>query len=154
KTLMPNMQMRYAFMDDSFAKMYNNVHRIKQIFVSFAILAIFVACLGLFALSAFMVEQRKKEISIRMVLGATLQGIYKLLTLNFVTLILIAAAIAIPVSWYIMNRWLQDFAYKIDISWEVLAVGSIIAVVIAIFTISYQSISAALTQPYKNLRTE
>ncbi|MEM8507390.1 MAG: FtsX-like permease family protein [Bacteroidota bacterium] len=154
KTLMPNMQMRYAFMDDSFAKMYNNVNRIKQIFVSFAILAIFVACLGLFALSAFMVEQRKKEISIRMVLGATLQGIYKLLTLNFVKLILIAAAIAIPISWYIMNRWLQDFAYKIDISWEVLAVGAIIAVVIAIFTISYQSISAALTRPYRNLRTE
>ncbi|MFS4468662.1 ABC transporter permease [Maribacter sp. 2210JD10-5] len=151
---MPNMQPRYVFMDDSFAKMYNNVSRIKTIFITFAILAILVACLGLFALSAFMVEQRKKEISIRLVLGATLQNIYKLLTINFLRLIVISSIIALPISWYIMDRWLQDFSYRTSISWELMVMGALIAIMIAVFTISYQSISAALASPSKSLRTE
>ncbi len=150
----PNMTMRYAFMDDSFSKMYSNVSRIKTIFIAFAILAIFVACLGLFALSAFMVEQRKKEISVRMVLGASFKNIYKLLTVNFLKLIGIAVIIAVPISWLMMSNWLEDFAYRISVGWQVFALGACIAMVIAVFTISYQSIGAALTQPARNLRNE
>lgn len=150
----PNMAFRYAFMNDSFATMYANVSRIRAIFLCFAILAIFVACLGLFALSAFLVEQRKKEISIRMVLGASFQNIYKLLSLNFLKLVGLAILIAVPIGWYVMNRWLEDFAYKITIGWEILSGAAIIALIIAIVTISYQSIGAALIQPLKNLRSE
>lgn len=151
---MPNQSLRYAFMNESFAKMYDGVNRIRTIFLSFAILAIFVACLGLFALSAFLVEQRKKEISIRMVLGASFQNIYKLLSLNFLKLVGVAIVIAIPIGWYVMNRWLEDFAYKITVGWELFLGAAVIALVIAILTISYQSIGAALVQPLKSLRTE
>nr|WP_299338543.1 ABC transporter permease [Allomuricauda sp.] len=151
---MPNMELRYAFMDSSFAKMYDNVNRIRSIFVSFAVLAIFVACLGLFALSAFMVEQRRKEISIRRVLGASFRNIYNLLTVNFLSLIGIAALIAIPVAWYVMSRWLEDFAYSIEVTWQLLVLSTFISIFIAVLTISYQSITAALTQPSKNLRNE
>ncbi len=151
---MPNMALRYAFMNDSFAKMYDNVGRIRTIFLSFATLAIFIACLGLFALSAFLVEQRKKEISIRMVLGASFKNIYQLLSINFLKLVGIAILIAVPIGWFVMNRWLEDFAYSIDIGWQVLLASGIIALVIAILTISYQSIGAALIQPLKSLRSE
>jgi len=152
--LTPNLSLRYSFMNESFAQMYDSVSRIRTIFLAFAILAIFVACLGLFALSAFLVEQRKKEISIRMVLGASFQNIYKLLSLDFLKLVGIAIVLAIPIGWYAMNRWLEDFAYKISIGWELLAGAALIALVIAIVTISYQSIGAALIQPLKSLRTE
>lgn len=151
---MPNQSLRYAFMNDSFARMYDNVSRIRTIFLSFAFLAIFVACLGLFALSAFLVEQRKKEISIRMVLGASFQNIYKLLSLNFLSLVGISILIALPIGWFAMNRWLEDFAYKITIGWEILLGAAIIALIIAIATISYQSIGAALIKPLKSLRSE
>ena len=134
--------------------MHANIERMGKIFNSFALFAIFVACLGLFALSAFMVEQRKKEISIRKVLGAPFKSIYKLLTVDFMKLILISIAIAAPIGWYIMNRWLEDFAYRIDIGWEVFVGAGAIALFIALLTISYQSISAALMQPLKGFRTE
>lgn len=150
----PNMAVRYSFMNDSFAKMYDNVSRIRTIFLSFSILAILVACLGLFALSAFMVEQRKKEISIRMVLGASFKSIYSLLSVNFLKLVGVAIIIAIPVGWYVMSLWLEDFAYRISLDWTMFVIAGIIALIIAIFTISYQSISAALIQPLKSLRTE
>lgn len=150
----PNMAVRYSFMNDSFAKMYDNVSRIRTIFLSFSILAILVACLGLFALSAFMVEQRKKEISIRMVLGASFKNIYSLLSVNFLKLVGISIFMAVPVGWYMMNRWLEDFAYKINLDWTLFILAGVIALVIAIFTISYQSISAALIQPLKSLRSE
>ena len=148
-TFNPNMEMRYEFMDNSFALMYANVSRIKSIFISFAILAIFVACLGLFALSAFMVEQRKKEISIRLVLGAPFRSIYSLLTINFLKLVLIAIVMAVPIGWLMMRRWLEDFSYKINISWEVFLIAGIAAIVIALVTISYQSIGAALLKTVK-----
>ncbi len=153
-TFMPNMDLRYAFMDDSFSKMYQNVSRIKAIFISFAVLAIFVACLGLFALSAFMAEQRRKEISIRLVLGATFKNVYKLLTFDFLKLVFIAIVIASPIAWYVMTRWLEDYAYRIQITWQLFGLGALIAITIAIFTISYQSVRAALAQPAKSLRTE
>ena len=134
--------------------MHEDVERMGKIFNSFALFAIMVACLGLFALSAFMVEQRKKEISIRLVLGAPFKSIYELLTLDFLKLILLAIVIAIPIGWYMMNRWLEDFAYKIKIGWEIFVIAGGIALIIAVATISYQSVGAALIKPLKSLRTE
>ena len=134
--------------------MHDEVERMGKIFNSFALFAILVACLGLFALSAFMVEQRKKEISIRLILGAPFKSIYQLLTIDFMKLIAISIIIAIPIGWYLMSRWVEDFAYHITIGWSTFIVASCIAMTIAILTISYQSIGAALIQPMKNLRKQ
>lgn len=150
----PNQAINYSFLDQEFTQMHEDVQRMGKIFNSFALFAIFVACLGLFALSAFMVEQRKKEISIRLVLGAPFKSIYQLLTLDFMKLILISIAIAIPIGWYLMSRWLEDFAYRITIGWEIFLAAALLALTIAILTISYQSIGAALIKPLKSLRTE
>jgi putative ABC transport system permease protein len=151
---MPHQPFRYTFMDDNYARMYEDVDRIGKIFASFAGLAIIVACLGLFALSAFMVEQRSKEISIRLVMGATVKNIFRLLTQNFVQLVIISYFIAAPLSWYMMTKWLEDYKYKITLSWDVFAFAGIISVVIALVTISYQCISAALANPANRLRAE
>jgi len=153
KKFSPNQEIRYSFLDDSFALMYEDVQRMGKIFTSFAILAIVVACLGLFALSAFMVEQRNKEISIRLVLGASLNNIFKLLTLNFVKLVGISILIAAPIGWYFMNRWLADYTYKTEIGIDVFIISSILVLVIALSTISYQSLKAGLTNPVKSLRS-
>ncbi len=154
KAFVPNMAFRYEFMDASFSKMYDNVSRIKSIFTAFAILAILVACLGLLALSAYMVEQRNKEMSIRKVLGASVQTIFKLLTKNFLALIIIALFVAIPIAYYLMQTWLQDYEYRIDMSWSVFAVAGIIAMAIALVTISYHAIKSALINPAKVLKAE
>jgi len=150
----PSQTINYSFLDQEFSQMHADVQRMGKIFNSFALFAIFVACLGLFALSAFMVEQRKKEISIRLVLGAPFKSIYQLLTLDFMKLILISITIAIPLGWMLMNRWLEDFVYRVSIGWELFLVAGGIALVIAIMTISYQSVSAALIKPLKSLRAE
>lgn len=150
----PNQSIRYAFLNESFAMMYSDVQRMGRIFTSFAILAIIVACLGLFALSAFMVEQRSKEISIRLVLGASLNSIFKLLTQNFLLLILISLVLAIPIAWYMMQQWLQDYEYRIEIGWDIFLLAGLMAVLIALLTISYQSIKAALINPAESLRSE
>ncbi|WP_349352249.1 MULTISPECIES: ABC transporter permease [unclassified Flagellimonas] len=150
----PNQAMNYTFLEEEFAQMHADVQRMGSIFNSFALFAILVACLGLFALSAFMVEQRRKEISIRRVLGAPFKNIYQLLTLDFLKLILISIGIAIPIGWYLMNRWLEGFAYHINIGWEIFSLAALIALGVAIVTISYQSIGAALLKPTKGLRTE
>lgn len=151
---MPNQALNYTFLEQEFAQMHDDVQRMGKIFNSFALFALLVACLGLFALSAFMVEQRRKEISIRRVLGAPFKNIYQLLTLDFLKLIVISICIAIPIGWYFMNRWLEGFAYHITIGWEIFATAALIALGIAILTISYQSIGAAFLQPTKGLRTE
>jgi putative ABC transport system permease protein len=151
---LPHQPIRYSFLDESYARMYDDVQRMGNIFGSFALLAIIVACLGLFALSAFMVEQRNKEISIRLVLGATVQNIFGLLTQNFVKLVLISFVLAVPLAWYMMQRWLADYKYKISITWDVFMLSGIIAVFIALMTISYQCLRAALANPANNLRSE
>jgi putative ABC transport system permease protein len=154
KRFAPDQPIRYTFLDTQYANMYADVQRTGRIFTSFAILAVIIACLGLFALSAFMVQQRNKEISIRLVLGASTKSIFRLLTQNFLFLIFIALIIAIPVTWYIMQKWLQDFVYRIDIGWEVFFWTALIATGIALFTISHQALRAAMTDPVKNLRSE
>jgi putative ABC transport system permease protein len=134
--------------------MYDDVQRMGKIFTSFSVLAIVVACLGLFALSAFMVEQRGKEISVRLVLGATVKSVFQLLTWNFVKLVVIAFVIATPIGWYLMTRWLQDYVYKTELSWDIFAVAGTMAILIALITISYQSLRAAWMKPITNLRSE
>ncbi|MDN5200982.1 ABC transporter permease [Fulvivirgaceae bacterium BMA10] len=151
---MPNQPMRYTFLDESYASMYEDVKWTGKVLSVFTALAIIVACLGLFALSAFMVEQRSKEISIRKILGASLSSIFSLLTFNFLKLVLIALVIAIPLGWYVINRWLEDYANRIEITWEVFVIAGIIAVLIALLTISSESIKAALVNPARKLRSE
>jgi putative ABC transport system permease protein len=154
KKFAPHQPIRFSFLDDSYAAMYADVQRMGRIFTTFAVLAIVVACLGLFALSAFMIEQRTKEIGIRLVMGASIKSIFHLLTFNFVKLVLVAIAIAVPLSWYLMQKWLQDFAYRTEITWTVFALAGTIAILIALVTISYQAIRAGLVNPVKSLRSE
>lgn len=151
---MPNQHLRYNFLDDSYAQMYDDVKRTGNVFSTFAILAIIVASLGLFGLSAFMVEQRNKEISIRKVLGASLQVIFQLLTFNFLKMIFISLIIAIPLGYLMMEEWLADFKYSIPISWDVFAIAGLMVMFIAMSTISYESIKAAIVNPTKGLRAE
>lgn len=154
KNFAPNQPVRYTFLDESFANMYADVQRTGSIFTSFAILAIIIACLGLFALSAFMAEQRNKEIGIRKVLGASVSGITAMLSKDFVKLVFISIVIATPVAYWAMTKWLQDFAYRISISWWMIAAAGLAAILIALITISFQSIKAALMNPVKSLRSE
>jgi putative ABC transport system permease protein len=150
----PHQPVRFSFLDERYAAMYADVQRMGKIFTSFSILAIVVACLGLFALSAFMVEQRSKEISVRLVLGATVNSVFQLLTWNFVKLVVVAFSIATPLAWYLMNKWLEDYAYKTEIGWDIFAIAGTLAILIAVFTISYQSLRAAWMKPVTNLRSE
>ena len=123
-------------------------------FTIFACLAIFIACLGLFGLSAFAISQRIKEIGIRKVLGANVSTIVSLLSKDFLKLVGIAAIFAFPIAWYAMNQWLQDFAYRITIQWWIFLLAGVVAAAVALFTISFQAIKAALANPVKSLRTE
>ena len=154
KGFSPNQAFRYTFLDESFANMYSNVRRTGNIFTSFAVLAIIIACLGLFALSAFLAEQRNKEIGIRKVLGASVSGITAMLSKDFVKLVIVSIIIGSPIAYWAMTKWLQDFAYRVPISWWMVAVAGLAAIVIALLTISFQSIKAALMNPVKTLRTE
>jgi putative ABC transport system permease protein len=154
KEFTPSQPVRYSFLDEGFARMYDDVLRVKNIFIGFALFAILVACLGLFALSAFTAEQRRKEIGIRKVLGASIGNVSVLLSKDFIRLVLIAMVIASPVAWYFMNKWLEDFAYRIAISWWIFAIAGTLALLIAIMTVSFQAIKAAVANPIKSLRTE
>jgi putative ABC transport system permease protein len=154
KAFSPSQPIRYTFLDESFANMYADVQRMGNIFTTFAVLAIIIACLGLFALSAFMAEQRSREIGIRKVLGATVSGITTLLSIDFIKLVFIAIVIASPVAWYAMNKWLEGFAYRIQMQWWVFVLAGVVALVIAIVTVSFQSIKAALMNPVRSLKSE
>ena len=122
--------------------------------LSFSLLAIFIACLGLFGLTAYAAEQRTREIGIRKVLGASVGGIMRLLSRDFLRLVVVAMLIAFPLSWFVMRRWLQDFAYRINIGWEIFAVAAVLAIGIALLTVSFQAVKAALSNPVKSLRSE
>jgi putative ABC transport system permease protein len=154
KTISPAQPIRYTFLDESFAAMYADVQRMAGIFTSFASLAIVIACLGLFGLSAFMAEQRSKEIGIRKVLGASIGSITALVSKDFIRLVFIAIVIATPVAWWGMNNWLQEFAYRAPISAWVFVLAGASAVLIALVTVSFQSIKAALMNPVKAIRAE
>ncbi len=150
----PDRPFQYSFLDETFAKLYQAEKRFEKIFFSITVLAIIIACLGLFGLAAFVTEQRVKEIGIRKVLGASVSGITTLLSKDFLKLVLIAVIISSPVVWFVMNKWLQDFAYRISIEWWVFLIAGMVALVIAFATISFQAIKAAIANPVKSLRTE
>lgn len=144
----------YSFLEESYQTMYQAEQKTGQLLGLFAMLTIFVACLGLFGLATFTAEQRTKEIGVRKVLGASVASIVGLLSKDFLKLVLIAIVLASPLAWYAMNQWLQDFAYKIDIEWWVFAGAGLLAVGVALLTVSFQSVKAALMNPVKSLRSE
>jgi putative ABC transport system permease protein len=151
---LPDLPYKYTFLDDKFSKLYEAEERQGKIFSAFAGIAIFIACLGLLGLSAFAISQRVKEIGIRKVLGANVSTIVGLLSTDFLKLVGISAIFAFPIAWYLMHKWLQDFAYRIQIQWWVFVAAGIIAAIVAFFTISLQTVKAASANPVKNLRTE
>jgi len=134
--------------------MYNAEQQTGKLFITFAVFAIFIACLGLFGLVTYAAEQRIKEIGIRKVLGASVGTIVTMISKDFVKLVLIAFVIAFPVGWWMMNKWLQGFAYRTNISWWVFALAGLLTIAIALITVSFQAIKAALANPVKSLRTE
>jgi len=151
---LPETPFDYTFLDERFGKLYKSEQQQGTLFTIFSCIAIFIACLGLFGLSAFTITQRVKEIGVRKVLGASVPQIVTELSKDFLKLVLIAAIIAFPIAWYAMNKWLMDFAFRINIGLWVFAMAGIIALIIAFATISFQSIKAALTNPVKSLRSE
>jgi putative ABC transport system permease protein len=152
--LYPDKPFQYTFLDETFAKLYQSEARFQKVFISLVILGIFIASLGLFALATFAAQQRVKEIGIRKVLGASVANVVGLLSIDFLKLVIIALIIAAPIGWYAMNNWLQNFAYQIHIQWWVFPLAGLLAVVIALITISFQAIKAAIARPIKSLRTE
>ncbi|MDP9081475.1 MAG: ABC transporter permease [Bacteroidota bacterium] len=151
---LPETPFEFTFLDEKFGQLYNSEQQQGSLFTIFSCIAIFIACLGLFGLSAFTITQRVKEIGVRKVLGASVPQIVQELSKDFLKLVLVAAIIALPIAWFSMNKWLLDFAFRINVSWWVLLMAGVIALIIAFVTISFQSIKAALMNPVKSLRSE
>src|SRR5450432_2481896 len=154
KQLAPSMPFSFQFMDEAFAEMYQSEQRVGKIALLFATLAILIASLGLFGLATFMAEQRMKEIGIRKVLGASVQRIVRLMTSEFIRLIFISFIIAAPVAWLVMNKWLNDFAFRTEITWWMFVVSAALAMMIAMITVSIQAIRAAILNPVNSLKAE
>lgn len=154
KTIMPNRPFSYYFMDEFFDRQYRSEERFEKLFFNFAILAIFISCLGLLGLASYSTMQRTKEIGVRKVMGASTGSIVGLLSKDFLKLVLIAFVIASPIAYYGMYRWLENFAYKTDIYWWIFAIAAFLSAAIAFATVSFQSIRAALMNPVKSLRSE
>ena len=152
--LNPAYPLSYNFIDQDLAKNYKGEQQMGSIFNLFAILAIFISGLGLYGLSAFMAEQRTKEIGVRKVLGASVTNIVYLLSTGFTRLVLVAIVIAIPLSWFMVNKWLSGFAYHADVNWTIFALAALATLAVAWLTVSYESIKAAVTNPVKSLKTE
>ncbi|MEM1259006.1 MAG: ABC transporter permease [Bacteroidota bacterium] len=153
-TIAPGQPFNYYFMNDSFNRSFESEQRLGKIFSVFAFLSICIACLGLFGLATFNAQKRTKEIGIRKVLGATVGQISYGLTMDFLKMVGWSILIALPVGWYAMNKWLEDFSYRIEVQWWMLLLAAFLAVAIAVLTIGYQSIKAAIVNPVKSLRTE
>jgi putative ABC transport system permease protein len=152
--LAPNSLFVYEFLDDHLDALYKSEDNMGKVFQFFSVLAIVIACLGLLGLSAFTIESRTKEIGIRKVLGATISGIVTLVSSKFFRLILVGFVMAVPLTWYMMDKWLSNFAYKIEIEWWVFVVTGLIVVLIAAFTVGFYTIKAAVANPVKSLRYE
>ena len=154
KRFSPDRPFHYTFLDETFNKLYQSDKRFNQVVLYLTILAIGIGCMGLFGLTAFMIERRTREIGVRKVVGATATGIVILLSRDFIRLVLLAVLIATPIAWFVLNKWLGNFAYRISIQWWVFALAGGIAVFIALLTVSSQAIAAALANPVKSLRSE
>ncbi|MCF0053249.1 ABC transporter permease [Dyadobacter sp. LJ53] len=152
--IVPEQDFKYSFLDDHFATLYKADSQVSEIVGILAGLAIFVSCLGLFGLASYSAERRVKEIGVRKVMGASVAGIVALLSKDFLKLVVASILIATPVAWWAVSTWLKDFAYRIDIEWWIFALAGALSVVVALLTISFQSIKAALTNPVKSLRSE
>jgi len=150
----PGFPFTYNFLDEAYQKQYNTETRVAVLSKYFAGLAIVISCLGLFGLAAFTAQKRQKEIGVRKVVGASVTDITRMLSKDFLRLVLISLCIAFPVSWWLMNNWLQTFAYRINMSATVFLFVGFFIILITLFTISYQSIKAALANPVKSLRSE
>jgi putative ABC transport system permease protein len=150
----PEYPLEYKFLDESFEQMYKSEDKLRSLLWIFTAMAIFVGCLGLFGLAAYTAERRRKEVGIRKVLGASTKGVVVLLSKDFIKLVVISLLIASPVAWYFMNKWLQDFAYRIHISWWIFMVAGVLTILIALLTVSFQAIKAAVANPVKSLRSE
>jgi putative ABC transport system permease protein len=144
----------YTFMDDAFNAQYEAEDRLASIFSIFTLITIILAAMGLFGLAAFTIEQRTKEIGIRKVLGASITSINGLLSKDFLKLVLLSILVASPVAWWFMHKWLQGFAYRINIQWWMFAGAGLLAVIVAIITVSYHAIRAAIANPVDSLRSE
>jgi putative ABC transport system permease protein len=154
KSLIPSRPFSYYFLDEFFDRQYRSEIRFGKLFLNFSILAIFISCLGLLGLASYSTIQRRKEIGIRKVMGASVLNIVNLLSKDFLKLVGISFVVAAPVAWYFMHQWLKDFAYRIDISWWIFLIAGVTAVLIALITISFQAIKAAIANPVKSLRSE
>ena len=150
----PDFVYEYKFLDDKIESFYKQENQLAQLYKIFAAIAIFLSCLGLYGLVSFMAVQRIKEVGIRKVLGASVSSVIYLFSKEFIILVVIGFVIASPIAWYFMDKWLQDYVYRIKISWWIFLVGGISAVVIALITVSFQAIKAAIANPIKSLRTE
>jgi putative ABC transport system permease protein len=150
----PNLPFKYSFVDEEFGNQYKAENVVSKLSNYFAFLAIFISCLGLFGLAAFTAEQRTKEIGVRKVLGASVTNLVGMLSADFVKLVLIAAIIAFPVAWYFLSGWLEKYAYLIDLEWWYFVAAGFAALLIALLTVSFQAIKAALVNPVKSLKSE
>ena len=144
----------YKFVDEDYAKKFSDEERIGKLARLFAILTIFISCLGLFGLASFVAEQRSKEISIRKVLGATVFNLWKMLSKDFVILVIVSCFVAIPIAWYFLGPWVQGYEYRTEISWWVFGAAGFAALLITLLTVSFQAIKAAVANPVKSLRAE
>jgi putative ABC transport system permease protein len=153
-TLIPAKPFSYFFLDEYFNEQYKSEQRFGKLFLNFAVLAIFISCMGLLGLASYSTMQRTREIGIRKVLGASVPNIVNLLSKDFLMLVGIAIIIASPIAWFGMHKWLQDFAYRIPISWWIFAIAAAAAAIIAVLTVSFQAIKAAVTNPVLSLRSE
>jgi len=150
----PAYPFEYKFVDDQFNEMFLSETLISKLSRVFAVLAIIISCLGLFGLAAYTAERRTKEIGVRKVLGASVTNITSLLSKDFVKLVFIASIVAFPVAWWAMHDWLQNYRYRIEISWWIFLAAAALAMIIALITISFQAIRAAVANPVRSLRTE
>jgi putative ABC transport system permease protein len=154
KELEPAQPFPYVFLDDSFDRLYRSEQRMGQIFISFTLMAIFISCLGLFGLASFSADQRTKEIGIRKVLGASVSNVVVLLSRDFTKWVILANIVAWPVAYLIMNKWLQNFAYRISLAVWIFVLSGAIALLIALFTVSTKALKAAVADPVDSLRYE
>jgi ABC-type antimicrobial peptide transport system permease subunit len=154
ETLNPQYPFSYAFVDEDFEKMYRSEHRLGKLFGIFTVLGIVISCLGLYGLSAFLTERRTKEIGVRKVLGASVLGTTWLLSRNLIRPVVIATLIATPLAWYMMDRWLASFVYRVTVGWEIFTIAIGVSLLVVVLTVSGETIKAALANPSRSLRSE